>query len=53
MEGLVKLSFASLLRLCDLDDLFCSICLGHVLTMEHKLAGTTLRPSGEGTYLGD
>ena len=52
MEGLVELSLTVLFLPRNLDDLFYSIWLGHVFAMEHKLAGTTLRPSGEGTYLG-
>jgi len=49
MESLVKLSLAVLLRR---DDLFCSICLGHVSTVEHESDKELCNAGGGDAYSG-
>ena len=52
VEGLVDLSFAILLLLCDLDNLLSGLLVRHVLTVEHESDEELCRAGGEGTYAG-
>jgi len=52
VEGLVDLSFAILLLLRDLDDLFCSICLGRVFTVGHESDEELCKAGGGDAYSG-